>query len=155
MARQPEIRYINSAVCGSSAYQLNTKSAREKQVKLPKARRAKKQVIAIDPVAFGGIAVAGILLVLLLVGFVRMQNVSAQAAELNRYVTNLQAENAELRDTYESGYNLSEIEKIALAMGKVPTSEVKEISISVHVPTVEQEPTAWESFYAFLTGLFA
>jgi carbohydrate diacid regulator len=48
-----------------------------------------------------------------------------------------------------------ELEKIALAMGMVPSSQVPHISMDVTVPQQEAEPTAWENFCAFLTGLFA
>lgn len=155
MARQPEIRYINAYVSGTMAYQMEAPERKKKQVKLPKMRRKKKTVIALDPVAIGGIVVAAAMLVLLLVGFVRLQDAREEVAQLQNYVSSLQQENATLQDTYASGYDLNEIEKIALAMGMVPSSEVTQISVSVTVPHVEPEPTAWESFYAFLTGLFA
>jgi len=137
------------------AYQLEAPERKKKQVKLPKMRRQKKTVIALDPVAIGGIVVAAAMLVLLLVGFVRLQDAREEVKQLQNYVSSLQQENATLQNTYASGYDLNEIEKIALAMGLVPSSEVTQISVSVTVPHVEPEPTVWESFYAFLTGLFA
>ncbi len=155
MARQPEIRYINAAVCGSSAYQLDIKPLRKKKAQLPKMKRQKKKVIAIDPVALMSIGVACVLFVLMVVGFCRLQDARAETAALSNYVSTLQEQNSQLRDTYESGYDLEEIEKIALAMGKVPASQVPQISIQVEVPEEVEEPTAWENFYAFLTGLFA
>ena len=154
MARQPEIKYINAYVSGSMAYQLDVPECK-KQVKLPKMRRQKKMVVALDPVAVGGIVVAVAMLVLLLVGVTRLQNARTEVVQLQMYVSYLQQENAELQDTYASGYDLEEIEKIALAMGMVPSSEVKHISVAVTVPYEEPQPTAWESFYTFLTGLFA
>ena len=155
MARQPEIRYINAAVCGSSAYQLDIKPLRKKKAQLPKMKRQKKKVIAIDPVALMSIGVACVLFVLMVVGFCRLQDARAETAALSNYVSTLQEQNSQLRDTYESGYDLEEIEKIALAMGKVPASQVPQISVQVEVPEKVEEPTAWENFYAFLTGLFA
>ncbi len=155
MARQPEIQYINAYVSGSTAYQLETPVRKKKQVKLPKMRRQKKAVIALDPVAVGSIVVAAVMLVLLLVGFARLQNAREQVADMERYVSSLQQQNMQLRDTYTSGYDLDEIEKIALAMGMVPSSQVPQVSVSVTVPHVQQPPTAWESFCAFLMGLFA
>lgn len=155
MARQPEIQYINAAVCGSSAYQLDCKPLRKKKVQLPKMKRQKKKVVAIDPVALMSIGVACVLFVLMVVGFCRLQEARAETAALNNYVNSLQEQNSQLRDTYEAGYDLEEIEKIALAMGKVPASQVPQISVQVEVPEEVEEPTAWENFYAFLTGLFA
>jgi cell division protein FtsL len=136
------------------AYQLETPQ-RKKQVKLPKMRRQKKTVIALDPVAIGGIVVAAAMLVLLLVGFIRLQNARAEVLQLQNHVSSLNHENSALRDTYASGYDLEEIEKIARAMGLVPVSEVTHVSVPVTIPYEEPEPTAWEAFSAFLTGLFA
>ena len=155
MARQPEIQYINAAVCGSSAYQLDVKPLRKKKAQLPKMKRQKRKVIAIDPVALMSIGVACVLFVLMVVGFCRLQDARAETAALSNYVSTLQEQNSQLQDTYEAGYDLEEIEKIALAMGKVPASQVPQISVQVEVPEKVEEPTAWENFYAFLTGLFA
>ena len=155
MARQPEIQYINAYVSGTMAYQLEAPAHKKKQVKLPQMRRQKKMVITLDPVAIGGIVVAATMLVLLLVGFVRLQDARTEVTQLQNYVSSLQKENTALQDTYSSGYDLEEIEKIALAMGMVPSSEVPHISVSVTIPYEEPEPTAWESFFSFLTGLFA
>ena len=155
MARQPEIRYINTAVCGSCAYQLEDKPRRKSQVRLPKAKRQQKKVVAVDPVAWVSIAVACVLFVLLVVGFVRLQDARAETVALSNYVSTLQEQNSTLRDTYEAGYDLEEIEKIALAMGKVPAAQVSQISVQVQIPVEPDAPTAWESFCAFLTGLFA
>ncbi len=155
MAKQPEIRYINAYVSGSAAYQLDEPVRKKKQVKLPKMRREKKAVIALDPVAVCGIAAAAVMLVLLLVGFVRLQNARAEVASLENYVSILEQENARLSDTYKAGYDLEEIEKIALAMGLVPSSQVTHISVPVTIPYEAPEPTVWETICAFLTGLFA
>lgn len=155
MARQPEIQYINAAVCGSSAYQLDVKPLRKKKAQLPKMKRQKKKVVAIDPIALMSIGVACVLFVLMVVGFCRLQDARAETAALSNYVNTLQERNSQLQDTYEAGYDLEEIEKIALAMGKVPASQVPQISVQVEVPEEVEEPTAWENFYAFLTGLFA
>ena len=155
MANKPEIRYINAYVSGSVAYQIEEPVRKKKRVRLPKPRQAKKSVIAVDPVAVGSIMVAALLMVLLVVGFVRLQNARTEALALENYVSSLQQENQQLKDTYAAGYDLEEIEKIALAMGMVPASEVQQISLSVTVPEKTPEPTAWESFCAFLTGLFA
>lgn len=155
MDKRPEIRYINSVVCGSCAYELEEKKAPKKRVRLPKARREEKKVIALDRTSVIGIVVAAVLLVLLIVGFVRLQDARAEAAALSDYVNTLQTQSEQLKETYASGYQLEEIEKIALAMGKVPVSQVPHITMQVSIPAPEAEPTGWESFLAFLTGLFA
>jgi cell division protein FtsL len=138
------------------AYQLNTMPARKKKkVTLPKLRREKKTVVRLDPVAICGIAMAAVLLVLLVVGFSRLQDARAETAALESYVSDLREENKQLQDTYSAGYDLEEIEKIAQAMGMVPQSQIPQVEIEVNVPQQESQPTAWEAFCAFLTGLFA
>ena len=154
MARQPDIRYINAYVSGSMAYQLERKPEK-KQVKLPKMRRKKRLVVRLDPVAVLGIVAAAVLLVSLCVGFFRLQDARAETASLRNYVTQLQEENQQLQATYEAGYDLEEVEKIASAMGMVPMEQLETVEISVFVPQKAEEPTGWESFRTFLAGLFA
>lgn len=156
MENRQEIRYINAYVSGNIAYQLEPKAQpKRKHAVLPKQHKEKKTVIRVDPVAIGGIAIALVLLVLLGVGFVRLQTAQAEAKALEDYVVSLQEKNDRLYAEYSAGYDLAEIEKIALAMGMVPSSQVPHISMDVTVPQQEAEPTAWENFCAFLTGLFA
>ena len=156
MARQPEIQYINAYVAGSAAYKIESTPVRKhKKVQLPKQKRKQKTVIALDPVALGGILVASLLLVLMFVGMFQLQGVRQDQMALEQYVGALQQKNEELSDRYASGYDLEEIERIALAMGMVPSSQVPHINLDVSVPQVAEEPTAWETFCMFLAGLFA
>lgn len=155
MERRPEIRYINANVCGTSAYQLDMEPVRKKRVKLPKAQRKKKLVVYLDPFALLGILTAGIMMVMLIVGAVRLQDSRNEVHTLENYVHSLQQENLQLQDTYLSSFDLEEIKQIATAMGMVPSSEVTQISMDVVLPPAETEPTAWENFCAFLAGLFA
>ncbi len=155
MARQYEIQYVNAYVSGSAAYAVERNAPRKKAVELPKPRRAKKMVIAVDPVTVMGIAVAMVLCVMLLVGWVSLNQANEKALAMESYVASLQEENAELQDTYESGYDLEQVRQIALAMGMVDVSQVKHVQIEVTEPQVQQTPTAWESFCTFLAGLFA
>jgi hypothetical protein len=70
-------------------------------------------------------------------------------------VTALQEQNTQLQDTYDSGYDIEQVRQIALAMGMVSAEDVPHISVAVNVPQEEAQPTAWENFCTFLTGLFA
>ena len=112
-------------------------------------------MIAIAHVDLLSICVAGLLLVLLVAGFMSFHNTNNDVVAMNRYVQSLQEENQQLKDTYASGYDGEQIRDFAIAMGKVPASEVMEYTVSVQVPAQQSQPTAWESFFAFLTGLFA
>ena len=156
MARRPEVRYINTYVSGSMAYQYEMQPARKKKkVRLPKPRQEQKIVISVNPVAIMGIAVAAVFLIMMVVGLFRLQAATAEAAALESYVTAQQEKNRQLRDTYAQGYDLEEIEEITRAMGMVPMSQVQHISTELTIPEKPAEPTAWENFWAFLTGLFA
>ena len=48
-----------------------------------------------------------------------------------------------------------QVRQIAEAMGMVSIDRVPHISLDVTVPVQEAEPTPWETFLTFLTGLFA
>ena len=155
MDRRPQIQYINAYVSGNIAYQMEAEPRRKKRVKLPKQKKQSRVVVHVDPIAMGGIAVALVMLVLLTVGLVRLQTAKAEAAVLEQYVVSLQEKNDRLHAKYSAGYDLAEIEQIALAMGMVPSQQVEHVKVEVTVPQQEAEPTPWENFRAFLTGLFA
>ena len=67
----------------------------------------------------------------------------------------LKAENLELKDTYAAGYDLEEIKEIVTAIGMVPKDEIPREEIHVVIPQPQREPSRWENFWSFVTGLFA
>lgn len=155
MAMQPEVRYINAYVSGTAACQPEKKPQKKQSVRLPKAKKRQKLVIPVDMVAVGGILAAVILSIALLVGLTQMHQAQQEARALKDYAISLQEENQQLQDTYTSGYNLEEIRDIALKMGMVPVEDVPHMQIQLTAPQQVQQPTAWESFWAFMVGLFA
>lgn len=154
MARQTEICYINYYVSGSAAYQVEQKPVKQKAT-LPKPRRQKKIVVHIDPMATLGILVAGVMFVLMIAGAVRLNTVRQKADQMANYVAVLQEENAQLQAAYEQGYDLDEVRQIAEAQGMIPMSEAQRVEIQITIPEEVQEPSAWDNFITFLTGLFA
>ncbi len=154
MARQTEIRYVNFYMAGSAAYQVEPRFVK-KEVKLPKQRRKGKIVLHVDPMAILGICVAFVMFILMIVGAVRLGIAENQANQMANYVHTLQAQNAELRAEFEQGYDLEEIRQIAEARGMIPISEAQQVSIQLVLPQEAEQPSAWESFVTFLTGLFA
>lgn len=154
MARKTEVCYISYYMAGSAAYQVEPKP-RKKEVKLPKQRRKQRMVLYVDPVAILGIFVAFVMFILMIAGAVRLNSTHKRADQMANYVTTLQAQNQELRTQYEQGYDLEEIRQIAEARGMIPISQAQQVHIQVSVPEEVQEPSAWESFMTFLTGLFA
>lgn len=155
MAMQPEVRYINAYVSGTAAPQPEKRPQKKPPVQLPKVKKQQKWLIPVDMVALGGILAAVVLSVLLIIGLVQMSRAQQEAEMFRDYALSLQEENAELRDTYASSYDLEEVRDIALAMGMVPVEEVPHLQMQVVPPQATQEPTVWESFWAFLVGLFA
>jgi len=156
MARRMDIQYVNFYSAGSEAVKFEPKPmAKKAEVKLPKPRRKKHILIHVDPLAIMGICVASLLLVCMVVGAIQLRSAQQEAAQMQSYVQTLQARNDALRQTYEAGYDLEEIRQIALTRGMIPIEQAEHVYIQVTTPEVPEEPTAWESFVTFLTGLFA
>ncbi len=155
MARVNQIQYVNFYTAGSAAQRVDTTLVRNTPATLPKPRRKKRIIVRVDPVAVLGMVLAAVLLIGMLAGVAKLCQVQEQEAQMAAYVASLEQRNAELEQTYRSGYDLEEIRQIALAMGMVPASQAQHIQVQVTEPTVVEEPTAWESFCIFLTGLFA
>ena len=154
MARQPDVQYIRFYTDGSAARKV-APVAPLKTMKLPKIRKHKKITLHIDPIAIGGIAMAAVMLILMLVGVAQLASAKKELQTMQSYVQTLQQDNVSLEATYEQGYDLKAVEQTALALGLVPKEEVRHVTIRVPRPQVEEEPGAWEQFYTFLTGLFA
>ena len=157
MARKAEVHYVNFYMAGSEALKFDPKPiAKPKQeVKMPRPRRQKKIVLHVDPVAVTGIALVFIMLIMMVVGMFQLGQAQKQAKQMGSYVERLQAENAQLEREYRAGYDPEEIKQIASAMGMIPKEQAQHIEITVQIPEVEEEPTAWEAFCTFLADLFA
>lgn len=155
MARQTEIRYVSSYMIGSAACQLEPVQQKKKTVRLPKAPKQKKLLICVDPLTILGFVVAFAMIIAMTVGVVQLKAARNEAAALKSYVASLEAEKAELSQTYREGYDLEEIRRYAEAMGYIPMSQAQTIYIHVEEPQVPEEPGAWEEFCLFLAGLFA
>lgn len=155
MARQPEIRYIRFYTDGSAARQQERPQPVRHKTSLPKVRRQKKQIVYVDPLAWAGIAISGVMLALMIMGSVQLYRVQQENARMERYVRSLENTNASLTYTYRSDLDLEEIRSYALSLGMIPQEEAKTIIIHVPAPEEEVSPSGWDRFVAFLTGLFA
>lgn len=150
MVRKPDIQYVRYYTDGSSAKALQLFPAKRKAA-LPRAKKNKIHVIHFDPLAYAGIAVAVVMLVLMLVNCFQLKQLQNQTDAMCSYVDVLKEENARLSDTYEKGYDLMDIKKKALAMGMVPMDEVRHISVPVEVPAEQAESGSGN--WAFLTDI--
>lgn len=156
MALQPDIMYVSYYTAGSAAYNIERKPAKPKAAPVHKKRRVKRKVIAVDPVALGGILVAVCMFFMLVSGFREYQASVEQAQRMSVYVEQLQKENAALRNTYDNSYDVSDVYEKATAIGMVPKEKVEQIQIQVEIPQQEEVRLSfWENVSLFLTGLFA
>ena len=139
-------------------YGREVKAPKKKQqsakVFLPKKpKTGKERRIYVDPVAMGGIVLAVAVLVALVVGAVQL------TASMNQYnqeletLTELKRENAKLGHAYRTALDLDTVQEKAEAMGMIPAEEAEKMTVRVSVPEHEEEPTAWENFLWFLSGL--
>ncbi len=156
MAQKTDIQYIRLYTDGSAARKIQP-VAPWKTARLPKINKQKKIVIHIDPLAVAGIVTAVIMLTLMFVGVGQLQQVQQETAVMEAYVESLRTDNVQLYDTYESGYDLEEIQRMAVALGMIPKDQAQQVYVDVAAPVAEQQPapSVWESVWTFLTGLFA
>ena len=158
MALQPDIQYVPFYyVDGSTARKAEPKPVKKTSAApARRARRAKRKTIAIDPVAIGGVAIAMVMLIMMLVGFIQYSICQEQTRQMQEYVASLQMENAQLQQDLDSNIDLEYVREVAEAMGMVPAQDAQQIQISVQLPQQEHtEMTLWESITTFLAGLFA
>ena len=153
MARGNEIRYVQFYTDGSAARQLEFKP-QPKKPQMPRPKRRKKIVLHVDLIAVAGILVATIMLLMMLSGMVGLSKVNGEIARLEDYLATLESENLELHQQYRAGYNIEDIREQALEMGMIPASRAVTVFLPMEQP-VEAEPAPVNSFWAFLTGLFA
>ena len=158
MPRQPDIQYVQFYVDGTAARKLETNRKLQTQMPDPHKRRVtrrRKKVIAIDPLSVSAVLVAGVMLVSMAVGMMRLGTIDRETEKMEAYVVALQQENTTLRQTYQDGYDLEDIREKAVAMGLVPIVHNDRITIQAQVPVQQEEVTVWDQIGTFLAGLFA
>ena len=158
MTKKNEIQYIRLYTNGSSACSVDFSTPEKKvrnKTKLPKAKPQQMILIRWDPMAFCGIVVAAVMFVMMFVSCFQLVKTQNQAQTMQAYVAHLQTQNTQLQIQYEESYDLAQVEKMALALGMVPESEVWHITLDSRMPEVDPEPTFWEQVGAFFAWLFA
>ena len=158
MARQPDIQYVRFYTDGSAARKIELQpEKKKKQVSLPqrpRVRRQKRMVIHVDPISVLAMLVAGVMLITMVVGMLRLGSINSEAEVMEDYVSDLQAQNNALQEKYESGFDLRDVEQKVLEMGLVPIEQVEHITIELPRTVEEAEPTFWENVGAFFSELF-
>ena len=158
MAMQPDIQYVQFYTAGSAARKLEWLPKKEKAKisapQRPQTRRKQKTVVYIDPISMFAVLVAGVMFIAMAVGMLQLGSINANTVRMESYVTELRAENTRLRNEYQSGYDLADVEQKALEMGLVPIDQVEKVVIQVPEIPQAQEPTFWEKVGTFVSELF-
>ena len=108
-----------------------------------------------DPVAWAGIAIAIVMVVLMAVSVSSYLDACAEYEVMTDYVISLQNENVKKQQEYVTLYDLEDIQEKALALGMIPMDEVEVITIHPVYPEPEAKPTRWDNISWFMKGLFA
>jgi len=160
MAQKPykyNIEYIQKFYShGSEAKVVEFKPVyrEEKKPAVPKQEKEPVTTVFIDPIAFCGMMVAIVMLVVMLAGIIQFEVVCQDHAVMHNYVGSLREENILLTQQYSASYNLKDIASTASALGMIPMDQAQTISIRVEVPQRQPDPTVWDNLVWFLAGLF-
>ena len=122
---------------------------------LPKQEKAPVTTVCIDPIAFCGIMVAIVMLVVMIAGIIQFNVISEDHMVMENYVRALREENVLMTQQYTSGYDLETIGSTARSLGMIPVEEAQTISVRVQVPVREPEPNFIDNIVWFFSGLFA
>lgn len=160
MAQKPykhNIEYVQSFYSyGSEAKVIQFQPVdQEEKPALPRKEKAPVTTICIDPIAFCGIMVAVVMLVVMIAGMIQFNVISQDHAVMESYVRQLREDNVLLTQQYTAGYDLETMGNTARSLGMIPVEEAQTISIRVQVPVREPEPTVIDNIIWFLSGLFA
>ena len=161
MAQKPykhNIEYIEKYYSyGSEAKVIEFKPVyqEEKKPVVPKQEKQPVTTICIDPIAFCGIMVAVVMLVVMIAGVIHFNVICQDHAIMENYVQELRADNALLTQKFTAGYDLEAVGTTARALGMIPIEEAQTIHIQVQVPVPQPEPSFIDDIIWFLSGLFA
>ena len=154
MARKLDIEYIRYYTDGSAARQPAPQTPKRSRP-LPKVKKQPQQILYIQPLAIVGILMAAVMFVMMMVGSVELAQARQEQQAMENYVQMLSRKNAEARAEYEEGLNLEEIEKSALALGMIPQSQAKQITIAVPEVEIQEEIGQLRQALLFLQSMFA
>lgn len=158
MASRVDVQYINFYTEGSAAKKIAAPLPQKRVQPKPAAKRAKRKVIHIDPVAILSLAVCAVLAVTLCFGIAKVQRANEEQQRMQRYVEQLTQENETLAKEYAAGYDLQEIEKTALALGMVHSDQASYRGVTVQMgaqAAAQPQMHFWQNFVAFFANIFA
>lgn len=156
MNQKPKIQYVGQFyVHGSEAKKLELQQQRTARFRQPIEKLQKIEKIYVDPVALVGIAVAVVMLVTMVLGALQIRNDWAEYNAVSSYVSWLKEQKAEKQIAYRKAYDLEDITTKAHALGLVPKSEVKTMTVTVVLPEPKPEVSRLDEIKGFLEDMFA
>ena len=158
MARQPDIQYIQVYNYGSTAQKLAPRPRyRKDQYQLPAQQPHRHQAVRarLEPWPVCAIVVTFVLVIAMLLGMIRVGELSVANQELQDHLDVLQEQRVGLQKDYESAYDLAQVEQRARQMGLVYANEVFHVQMGSVEPVVEQTPGIWQRLTALFDELFA
>ena len=157
MVQKPDIQYVTQFYSyGSEAKVLELKPApKKKKFTLPKALPQQKIQLRVDPVAWAGILLAVVMVVLMAVSVSSYLDTCAEYEMMTDYVISLQNTHVQKEQEYVKLYDLNDIQEKALALGMIPIEEAEVITIRPVMPEPEPETPWWENISWVMKGLFA
>jgi hypothetical protein len=161
MAQKPykhNIEYIQRYYSyGSEAKAVEQQPAKKQVEKpqLPKRQKEPVTTICIDPIAFCGMMVAVVMLVVMLAGMVQYSVIRDDHNVMKNYVNELREECVLQQHQFNARFEPDEIETTARALGMIPVSQAQTISIRVEVPVRQEDPGFFDNLIWFFSSLFA
>ena len=154
MARNRSDRYVRFYTYGSTAVQVEDP---RRTASLPKYQKPqKRKPIPVDPIAVAGNAVAILLAVLMIVGFIQVILTNNQVQDLEVQLMALEQEETMLEERYYGSFDLEEIRAAAESMGMIAAEDAAHVQIRVPVQTVQiQQLSWWDTMLAGLRQFFA
>ena len=158
MASRVDVQYIQFYTEGSAAKKIATPLPKKRVQEKPVAKRVKRKVVRIDPVAVFSMVVCLALTITLGIGIGKVQQAKQENLRMQEYVEKLSQESEMLAQEYAAGYDLHEIEKTAIALGMVHSDQASHRGVTIQmeaVTPVQTQMSFWQNVMAFFSGIFA
>lgn len=158
MASRVDIQYIQFYTEGSAAKKIAAPLPKKQAERKPAAKRAKRKVIRIDPIAILSLTVCLALAITLGLGIGKVQQARQENAQMQQYVERLSRESEALAQEYAAGYDLQEIEKTAIALGMVHSDQASHRGVIIQMEdqtAAQPQMSFWQNLVAFFHSIFA
>lgn len=154
MAKRSEIQYVRYYATGSEALKLDPQPQHRKKARAAQVPAEERKVLHYDPVALFGTAVAVLLVVCVVIGFIQLNQMNDRIAQAQNNLSALKSQHYELETNYKNGYDLDEVRDAADAMGLVPMEQVEHITVHIPEPEVVEPLPRWQQWWLEFKAMF-